>query len=81
VSTIAEPPEGTFVCWFDPNADPYAVFYRTDSYLDGSEDTDRWYNASAYEAHDDGPMSWDELLNEMNGFRGPVELVSKGELT
>jgi len=79
-SAIPEPPEHTFLCWFDTNGDPYAVFYRTDQHLEDSDDPDRWFNASVYGGANDEPMTWPEVLAEMKGFRGPVELISNGEL-
>jgi hypothetical protein len=77
MAEIAEPREGTIVCWFDPNDDLFAVFHRTDQHEDGPH---RWYNADQYDTSYDGPMTWSELLSEMDGHRGPVELVSSGRL-
>lgn len=75
--TIPEPPEGTFVCWFDTFNDPAAVYYRTDQHGEAGEE-DRWYNAT--QGMPDEVMTWTELLKEAAGFRGPVELISNGEL-
>lgn len=77
MTTIPEPPEGTFVCWFDPHDDPYVVYYRTDQH-DRDGEADHWY--SACQASNDEVFTWAELLDEMKGWRGPVELVSNGEL-
>ncbi len=77
---IPEPVENTIVCWFDHNGDLYAVFHRTDQHVEAEGDMDRWYNGDQYDTRDDGPLAWEQLLQEMNGFRGPVELVSNGRL-
>jgi len=78
--TIPEPVENIIVAWFDLNSDLYAVFHRTDQHKEHDDDLDVWYNADQYDTHDDGPMSWRELLAEMEGFRGPSELVSNGRI-
>lgn len=77
---ISEPRDRTFVCWFDPNDDPYAVFFRNDQYLETEGGMDRWHNADQYAGRIDRPLTWAELLKEMEGWRGPDELVSNGEL-
>ncbi len=76
-TAIPEPPEGTFVCWCDPNVDPFAVYYRTDQH-DTEAEADHWY--SACQDADEEVRTWQWLLDEMSGWRGPVELVSNGEL-
>jgi hypothetical protein len=77
MSEIPEPPEGTFVCWFDPHGDPFAVYYRTDQH-DEPGDADHWFPAN--QRSNDEVLAWADLLKEMTGWRGPVELVSNGEL-
>lgn len=79
-SDIPEPDEGTIVAWFDGNSDLYAVFHRTDQHKEWDGDRDVWFNADQYERIGEGPISWRELLAEMEGSRGPVELVSHGRL-
>jgi hypothetical protein len=80
VSEIPEPAEGTVVAWFDGNGDLYGVFHRTDAHKEYEEDPDVWYNADQWGAIDNSPMTWREVLAEMNGSRGPVELVSNGRI-
>lgn len=77
MSRIPEPPEGTFVCWFDQYGDPFTVFYRTDQH-DAEGDEDHWYPAIQHASAE--LMTWDDLLSENEGLRGPVELISNGEL-
>lgn len=77
---LLEPPEGVIVAWFDSLGDLYAVFHRTDQHAEYEGDPDRWFNADQFDTHDDGPLTWDELLEEMEGNRGPVELVSNGRI-
>lgn len=77
---LLEPPENTIVAWFDSYGDLYAVFHRTDQHVESEDDPDRWYNADQHDTHDDGPMAWAELLEEMKGFRGPIELISNGRI-
>lgn len=78
MTTIPEPPEGTFVCWFDSFNDPYAVYYRTDQHDEATDEKDHWF--SACQGGDDTVWVWADLVAEMDGWRGPVELVSAGEL-
>jgi hypothetical protein len=77
MSHIPEPPEGTFVCWFDQHGDPFTVFYRTDQHGEPG-DEERWY--PAIQDSDAELTTWEELLSENVGLRGPVELISNGEL-
>lgn len=77
---IPEPAERTIVAWFYPNDDLFAVFFRTDAYCAAETPTSRWFNADAYDGNDPPPFDWPTLLAEMEGLRGPVELVSNGEL-
>ncbi len=80
MSPIPEPPVNTIVAWWDANDDLFAVFHRTDAHKEDDDDPEVWYNADQFDTHDDGPMTWAELLTEMEGFRGPSELVSRGPL-
>lgn len=80
MTTIPEPTEGTIVAWFDGNNDLYGVFHRTDQHLEHPAEPDRWYNADQWGAIDDSPLSWREVLAEMGGSRGPVELISQGRI-
>jgi hypothetical protein len=79
---IEEPPLGTIVCWFDPNDDLHATYQSTVSHLgvEESDDPHRWFLADAGLTID-SPRTWEELLAEMEHFRGPVELISNGRLS
>jgi hypothetical protein len=74
-----EPADGTIVAWLDGNNDLYAVFHRTDQHKEYDDDRDVWYSADQWGslASATGPMSWRSLLAEMDGSRGPVELVPR----
>lgn len=74
MSAIPEPPDGSIVCWFDRYNDPVCVFYRSDQH-DEDGDQDHWYQSNG-----DGLLTWAELTAEAEGFRGPVELVSNGQI-
>ena len=78
---ITEPPLGTIVCWFDPADDLHAAYQSTVSHLDvdEAEDPRRWFLADAGRSMGD-PFTWPDLLDEMQHFRGPVELISSGRL-
>jgi len=75
---IPEPSEDTIVAWWDPNDDLHAVAFRTDQHVEPGAETYRWYIADNGVNGD--PLEWWELLTEMQGFRGPSELVSNGRL-
>lgn len=69
----AEPANNTFVVWYDPNDEPYAVYFRSDA--NAWDDDQRWFNADQAGGDLDGPYSWDNLLEEMRGNNGPHRLV------
>jgi hypothetical protein len=69
-----EPKNSTFVLWYDQNGDPYGVFRRADKYVDDG-DVDRWFNVDLYDCANDGGLTWDEVLTEMEGMNGPHRLV------
>lgn len=70
---IPEPSEGTIVAWWDANNDLFAVAFRTDQHVEPGAETFRWYLSDGW-GHGD-PLEWFELLTEMDGFRGPGELL------
>jgi hypothetical protein len=80
---INEPPLGTIVCWFDPHDDLYAASQSTVSHLDADDGDNprRWLLADAGNSTGEAGFTWPELLDEMEGFRGPVELISNGRLS
>ena len=74
-TTLAEPPNATFVLWYDTNGDPYAVFRRIDKY-GHAPNPPRWFNVDQYDEGDNEPqMTWDDLLVAMGGMNGPHRLV------
>jgi hypothetical protein len=77
--TLPEPPEGTIVAWWDQHDDLWAVAHRTDQHVEPGGEQYRWYIAD-YGQGDQDPLAWFELLVEMEGFRGPSELVSNGRI-
>jgi hypothetical protein len=77
---IPEPVEGTIVAWWDEYNDLRAVAFRTDQHIEAGAETYRWYFADNGANGGMDPMEWWELLTEMQGFRGPSELVSHGRL-
>jgi hypothetical protein len=79
MSEIPEPVEGTIVAWFDSDDDLRAVAHRTDQHVEPGGEQYRWYIADNGHGGAD-PLAWFELLVEMEGFRGPSELVSRGRI-
>jgi hypothetical protein len=77
---LPEPAEGTILAWFDPNDDLHACAYRTDQHVEPGAETYRWYIADNGSNQGD-PLEWWELQTEMEGFRGPVVLLSQGRLS
>lgn len=79
MSLIPEPPVDTIVAWWDPNNDLRAVAYRTATDVEPGNEDRCWYIVD--NGYTDGDtLTWPELLSEMDGFRGPSELVSNGRL-
>lgn len=78
---IEEPPLGTIVCWFDNAGDLYAAYQSTVSHLDADDGDNphRWLLADGGLSMSE-PCNWPGLLEEMEGFRGPIELTSNGRL-
>lgn len=77
---LPEPAEGTILAWFDPNNDLHACAYRTDQHVEPGAETYRWYIADNGHSGGTEPLEWHELLSEMEGFRGPIVLLSQGRL-
>jgi len=64
----AEPGNNTFVVWYDPNHEPYAVYFRSDA---NAWDEQRWFNADQMCGDPDGPSTWDDLCGELRANNGP----------
>lgn len=77
-STPPEPPNNSFVVWYDPNNDPYAVYYRTDE--SRWEDGENWFSADQHSSPYNEPLLWPDLCKEMDGNRGPSLLIPGGPL-
>lgn len=73
----AEPEDLSFACWFDPNGDPYAIYFRSDESSEGTEA--RWFCADQHNGSLNEVMTWAGLLDEMDGLgKGPF-LLEQGE--
>ncbi|MEU8186051.1 hypothetical protein [Micromonospora carbonacea] len=64
-----EPGNNTFVVWYDPNQEPYAVYFRSDA--NAWDDGQRWFNADQMCGDPDGPSTWDDLCGELTANNGP----------
>ncbi|MEU8334854.1 hypothetical protein [Micromonospora tulbaghiae] len=72
-----EPANNTFVVWYDPYREPYAVYFRSDA---NGEDECRWFNADQHHSGGTEPSEWDELCDELLGNDGPHLLVPSVEI-
>lgn len=76
MSTYTEPGNATFVVWYDPNDEPYAVYFRSDA---NGWDEERWFNADQHHSGGTEPSAWDDLCEELAGFsKGPYLLKDGG---
>jgi hypothetical protein len=67
-----EPANASFVVWYDPYAEPYAVYFRSDKHgWDGGE---RWFNADQHHNGGTEPSTWADLCDEMSSHCGPFRL-------
>ncbi|MFC3504839.1 hypothetical protein ACFOOK_28260 [Micromonospora krabiensis] len=72
-----EPGNNAFVVWYDPNREPYAVYFRSDANAWGDQ---RWFNADQHHSGGTEPGEWHELCDELYGNDGPHLLVPGHEV-
>ncbi len=72
-----EPANNTFIVWYDPNREPYAVYFRSDANGEGAV---RWFNADQHHSGGTEPSEWGELCDELLGNDGPHLLMPSAEV-
>lgn len=76
MSTYTEPGNATFVVWYDPNDEPYAVYFRSDA---NAWDDQRWFNADQHNSlGGTEPSAWADLCDELDAHNGPHLLKDGG---